>query len=136
REHYEQIARKVKNSRLIIVDYGVRYLPSSIFDWLQGIRLLLTGASTVAVEAMLMRVPVITMDFLSELRNVPFIDHGATYHVRTFAELGATMTIFLRGELLDIQPVVDGYLVSTLGPLDGMAAKRIADRIDDLSRTY
>ena len=44
---------------------------------------MLTGASAVAVEAMLMDVPVVTMDFCNEIHGVDFIDAGATIHVNT-----------------------------------------------------
>ena len=41
----------------------------------------------VAVEAMLMDVPVITMDFCDELHGVEFIDAGATLHATSIADI-------------------------------------------------
>ena len=64
--------------------------PRGIIEWLQGCSVVLTGASMVAVEAMLIGVPVITMDFCNEIREVDFIDFGMTTHVTTPEALEAT----------------------------------------------
>ena len=55
-------------------------MPDDIFAWLQGCPVLVTGASTVAVEAMQMDVPVVTVDLANELHGIDFIDSGATFH--------------------------------------------------------
>ena len=59
---------------------------------------MLTGASTVAVEAMLMDVPVVTMDFRDEIHEVDFIDAGATMHVRTGEALVEAVAEILAGQ--------------------------------------
>ena len=70
-----------------IIEHNTEGYPSSIFEWLQGASCLLTGCSTVAIEAMILEVPVITMDYMNEFRNVDFIDEGATIHVTSYEEL-------------------------------------------------
>ena len=45
----------------------------SIFDWLAGADVLITGGSSVANEALLCGVPVITVDFEAALNSHPFI---------------------------------------------------------------
>jgi len=64
-----------------VVSHDAHGFPADIYDWLQGCSLFLTGASTVALEAMVMDVPVVTMDFCNEIHDVDFIDAGATVHV-------------------------------------------------------
>ena len=80
-EYYQQGLTDCAASKLIVVAEEVFGFPRDIFDWLQGCRLVLTGASAVAVEAMLMEVPVVTMDFCDEIQAVDFIDAGATCHM-------------------------------------------------------
>lgn len=73
--------------RFHVIRHGTPGYPTSIFDWIAGASAVLTGASMVAIEAMLMKVPVITMDFCNELTNVDFIRCGATIHVTSLPEL-------------------------------------------------
>ena len=81
--YYQEGLRDCGSSNLYVVSHDAYGFPQSIFEWLQGCRIVLTGASTVALEAMVMDVPVITMDFCNEIHDVDFIDAGATIHVRT-----------------------------------------------------
>lgn len=93
-EYYEDTQRKYGNHRIAIVSDAAKGFPRSIFEWIRGAHALLTGTSTVAIEAMSMNVPVITMDFMSEYKNVDFIDRGATIHVTNGEELeGAVHTL-------------------------------------------
>src|SRR4029079_7481214 len=80
-EYYQQALDR--RHRLILVREESSGFPRGIFEWLSGCSVVLTGASPVAVEAMLMDVPVVTMDFCQEIRGVDFIDAGATTHVQT-----------------------------------------------------
>ncbi len=86
KDRLEYYRRGLKNSvapKMIVVPEDASGYPRDIFQWLEGCPIVLTGASTVAVEAMLMDVPVVTMDFCDEIHAVDFIDAGATMHVRT-----------------------------------------------------
>ncbi len=58
-----------------------------IFDWISGIDALITGSSSVAVEAMLLDKPVITIDYNQEYKNVDFIEEGCTIKVTKEIEL-------------------------------------------------
>ncbi len=91
--HLEE-AGGVLPPNLLLVEPGA-WGPPSIFEWLQGCRLLLVSASTVAVEAMLVDVPVLTIDFQNELEGVDFVAEGATTHVNEESRLPATVTELL-----------------------------------------
>jgi UDP-N-acetylglucosamine 2-epimerase len=84
--HYRDCPANIRK-RFHVISNNARGFPSSIFDWLQGTSVLLTGASHVAVESMLMQVPVITMDFANELGDTDFIQQQATIHVKTPEQL-------------------------------------------------
>ncbi|MBX7166508.1 MAG: UDP-N-acetylglucosamine 2-epimerase [Pirellulales bacterium] len=134
--YYTAAQQRVSGARLHVVAYGAAGYPDKIFDWLQGCRLVITGASTAAVEAMLMQVPVITMDLCNELKGVDFIDAGATWHVRSAADLPAAVRTLLDGGP-QAQAIADRaatYLTDCYGPLDGKAASRAADLIRQLAR--
>lgn len=53
----------------------------SIFEWLSFSDLIITGASTTALEAMYLNKPVITIDLMHEYEHeTPYIFNGGTYH--------------------------------------------------------
>jgi hypothetical protein len=78
--YYVTATREAKG--LTWVPAGAPGIPDDIADWLPGCTLLVTGASTAAVDAMLADVPVITVDFEGGLGDVDFIRAGATLHVQ------------------------------------------------------
>lgn len=124
--YYRQAERRVPGSRLQVAAHGKRGLPTAIFDWLQGCAAVLTGASTVAREAMLMDVPVVTMDFADEIQGVDFIEAGATRHVTTSEELEGAVRHLLESDALLQRQHVDRYLKDSFHLLDGSAARRCA----------
>ena len=76
----------------IVEDSDERY-SDVIFDWLKGPDAVLTGNSTVAIESMLMKVPVITMDFCEEYKFNDFIDKEMTFHSKNNEELYANLIL-------------------------------------------
>lgn len=136
-EYYAQALNHDTASRLTVVATEAAGFPHDIFEWLEGCPVLLTGASTVAVEAMLMDVPVVTMDFCDEIHEVDFIDAGATAHVRTSEGLVDVVraTLAARGPSPDVQAHVQAYLSQAFCALDGCSAARgvhaILQLIDD-----
>lgn len=132
--YYQEIQRRVPEHRLQVVADRARGFPTSVFDWLQGAKLVLTGASTASLEAMLMDVPVITMDLVGELKGYDFIDVGATTHIHTFEELATAVQrlIFNSHARTDALQRSSAYIRDSLHMLDGQASHRAAQAILDL----
>ncbi len=86
-ENYKEVLNRYSDHKIHIVKHNEIGFPKSIFQWLQGATVLLTGTSTVAVEAMAIGIPVITMDFMKEYKMVDFIDLGSTIHVTNTQQL-------------------------------------------------
>jgi len=134
-DYYQHVMRRVvPKSTMDVVPYGVPGLTSDIFDWLQGCSLVLTGASTVAVEAMLMDVPVVTMDFAGELSGIDFIDAGATFHARTPEELEDAVRSVLdaSGRVAGVKARARAFLKGEYYAVDGRSAERCAETISGL----
>ncbi|MGD9722092.1 MAG: UDP-N-acetylglucosamine 2-epimerase [Pirellulales bacterium] len=131
---YYQAAVAACHGRLVVLADDAPGVPREIFDWLQGCTVVLTGASAVAVEAMLMDVPVITMDFREEVREVDFIDAGATIHVRTGDELLERAQAVVRGtdSGKDTSSRVTAYLEDAFCALDGRSSERGARALRDM----
>ncbi len=130
-EYYRAAQRRCAATRLVVVPADTPGFPREIFDWLQGCRVALTGASTVATEAMLMNVPVITMDFCDEVHEVDFIDAGATVHVRSGDALVEQVREILSGNGPpdEVLARVRTYLKSAFCALDGRSAERGAQAL-------
>jgi len=129
-KNYINPSNAVPNHRCLIIEHGNLEFPSSFFDWLQGCNLLITGSSASAHDAMLMNVPVLTIDLFNEYTNVDFIDIGATIHITKEANLTTTIKEILESNLLYSRNfknacnyIKDYYLC------DGKASKRCMDNI-------
>ena len=134
RYYHELAAKHPARRRLIVVPAGTAGVPDNILDWLQGCRAVLTGASMVAIEAMMMNVPVITMDFAHELSGVEFIDAGATRHVRTLAELEDRLrAVLAAGAGSEPLPATTAFLRDAFFALDGHSADRVAELLLSLA---
>jgi hypothetical protein len=127
---YRTPLKNVPQSRLHIVANGTPGFPEDIFDWLQGCLMLLTTTSTVATEAMLMGVPVVTMDFAAEYRGVDFIEADATMHVRNQHELGCAVRAVCEPETLSkVKRRADKFLEGSYYALDRNSSLRCAEAI-------
>jgi hypothetical protein len=127
-DHYERARTSIPGSRLRVIPHGTSGVPTNVFDWLQGCAMVVTGASTVALESMLMRVPVITIDMFDELRDVAFIEAGATLHVTTDDELDDAVRSVLRSpaRVVEVRTKASEYLARNYHALDGGSAARAA----------
>jgi hypothetical protein len=134
-EYYEKVIQKCGQSKIHFVTDRMSGFPSSIFDWLQGCGVLLTGASTTAIEALLVDVPVVTMDFAGELNGVDFIEMGATTHVRSYTELEEKVGALLHSKELrgQTRDQAAAFLQEMFFALDGRSAERAADELIKLS---
>jgi len=110
--------------------------PPDIYSWLRGPVAVVTSASTVAIEAMLMGVPVITVDLADELSRVDFIEAGATIHCRTVADLvrRARETLERGCAPSGVSRRAQAFLQETFAHLDGDPVDASATAILDLAR--
>jgi len=131
KKNYSKIKRHYPDNRLHIVENGSKGFPKNIFDWLSGCKLVITSASTVALEAMLMKVPVITVDYMNEYQEVDFIDLGTTIHVKTETELfEAVQNVLYSAEKFnDVLERANQYIESYFYKPDGNASKRIINHL-------
>lgn len=131
-EYYQQALQNQRH-RLILVREESSGFPRGIFEWLTGCSVVLTGASTVAVEAMLMDVPVITMDFCQEIRGVDFIDAGATTHVQNPEALRDAVRHCLASGTSSTGQAVRKYLGEAYFALDGRSSDRAAASLVEMA---
>ena len=134
KDNYTKIMRKYPDNHLRVVEYGEKGFPKNIYDWLQGCKLVITGASTVAIEAMLMQIPVVTLDYMNEYQDVDFIDLGATVHVKTEAKLfEAAQNMFYSPEKFnDTKERATQYIESYYYKPNGKASERVADYLANI----
>ena len=70
-----------------IIPYGDEHYPSDVFYWLSKAAVLITGASSTAIEAMVLGVPVITVDLLGHLSTIDYIKKDISLHTTDFMTL-------------------------------------------------
>lgn len=81
-DNYSLHLGNYKLSNIKIVEHKSKGFPIDIFDWFRGVDAILTGASTVAIEAMLLNKKIITIDYYNEYKDVDFIEKGCTFSVK------------------------------------------------------
>ncbi len=106
-------------------------LPGDIYDWLQRCAVVLTGASAVAIDAMVMEEPVVTMDFVAELLGVDFIETGATLHVTTEGQLedAVRTAVSCPERLTEVKSSATSFFRREFFGLDGRTAERCAEAV-------
>lgn len=137
-DYYHPIIRQIPYAKLHIAPHGARGYPSSIFDWLQGCRMVLTGSSTVALEAMIQKVPVVTMDFVGEISGVEFIDASATVHVTSPDELELAVRNLLYTPEVYQENMQNAarYIASAFFRVDGHSSERAAQAISAIGTQH
>jgi hypothetical protein len=108
---------------------------NNIFDWIDFCDIVLTGASTVAVEAMLFHKPTISIDLTGEYKDVTFNKEGAVKYVTSKGELDEIIKTATEGnfELFSsIKPKANEYKKRLFGPTDGKSAQRCSIIIEEL----
>lgn len=123
--YYVEATREAKG--LAWVPAGTPGVPDDIADWLPGCSLLVTGASTAAVDALLWGVPVMTVDFDGDLGAADFIEAGTTLHVRDEAGLERELAKgFPRGYRRPPLEAARLYLENSFAARGSQAAERAA----------
>lgn len=127
-ENYPQREGQYESDRIRIVPYSP---DSSIFSWLHKCDILITGASTTAIEAMHVSKPVITLDFMNEYKGFSFIDECATMHVNDYSALKEAVQLLLSDDRERNARIEKGRAFATDYYLSGAEhpSARIADAI-------
>lgn len=104
-----------------------------IFDWALFADIMLTGASTVAIEAMLCRKPVISLDLTGDYKELSFIKEEAVKYITTEADLENTIEQLAANNYSAFDATntkAAQYAKQFYGPTDGQAAQRCAQLIE------
>ena len=112
-------------------------LPNSqsndIFDWALFADIMLTGASTVAIEAMLCRKPVISLDLTGDYKELSFIKEEAVKYITTTSELETVIEEAAANNFSAFDSTSNKaahYAKKFYGATDGQAAQRCAQLIE------
>ncbi len=129
--YYEQALASVPGSRLKVIAHGTAGLPSDIWTWLQGCSLVITGGSAAGIEALLMDVPVVSIDLAGELSSVDFIEAGVTPHVEDGRDLPGVVRGVLKNEQErnELRQRAKAFLGDTFASFGAQAAERTAQRL-------
>ena len=90
--YYEKL---VKLNNIKLFAYGNPAVSANIYDWIREADMLITAASTTALEAMILGVPVLTVDLVRHLGSVSFIREGATLHATETSQLCSNIELVL-----------------------------------------
>ena len=133
--NYKDLVAMVPQHRLTIVEDG--QLSFGIFDWLKSCNLLITGTSTVAQEAMLLDVPVMTIDLMNEFHDVDFIDQDCTVHITDGNKLGAAIHTLItdKDAYAGVKENARRYAEDSFYKLDHNAATRCMELITTQNST-
>lgn len=106
---------------------------NDIFDWALFADILLTGASTVAIEAMLCRKPVISLDFTGDYKELSFVKEGAVKLITDAKELEKVIEEAAQQNFDAFDSScykAEQYVKQFYGPADGQAAQRCAQWVE------
>lgn len=129
-EDYMKLQRTVSQSKLRI--YPNNISNTSIMDWLQGCSLVITSHSTVALEAMVMDVPVMTIDLHNEVGDIDYIEARATQHITDADQIMPTIISLLDPSSADREDLLlreKNFIKKYYSNLDGQAATATAKAI-------
>ena len=104
----------------------------NIFDWINCSEVIITGNSTVVIEAMLMKKTVLTVDLNDEYKGVDFIDAGATIHCTSEDQFINSFFVYLkdRQAFNDVASKAAIFINRYFYKCDGRASERIINYIE------
>tara|TARA_B100000315_G_scaffold260466_1_gene322152 strand:+ start:1626 stop:3140 length:1515 start_codon:yes stop_codon:yes gene_type:complete len=131
KEYYEDIATRFPNSKVVI--HKPQTMDDTIHNQLAASLLLLTISSTAAIDAMLMRVPVITLGRLDGVSSPDYVTYGATNHVPCDELLGPVIKdIVVNGQNQDKQFNANKYVQEYYTNIDGNASDEVVKVVKQL----
>jgi UDP-N-acetylglucosamine 2-epimerase len=127
KDNIDFYTKGVGQHNLIIADKK-QNLPKSIFSWFNGCSVVLTGASTAGNEALLVGVPVITMDFNEEISEIDFIKNIISLHVKDYEHLKIAINEIVVNSTIvkELRVKTEAYIDNCFYGRDAKAAERIA----------
>lgn len=133
-EPYRALAKESGHGRVSIV--AAKDSKLTIHDQLAAASALVTIMSTSAVDAMLARVPVVTLGRAPSEHEPDYVRAGATNHVEDTQSISKTLRMVLtQGEPVGVAKRAREFAERFYGPLDGRAAQRVAAQIADDAKT-
>jgi hypothetical protein len=131
--YYDTITKQIPGSRIQVVEYAKPGFPVRMLEWLQGAACLVTAASTVGPEAMLMKVPVITL-LMDGSMEADFISSGATLHASTLTELEQNLNKVLsnHSELEGLRERAESFVNNHYFKIDGCSSARCVEAIGQI----
>ena len=122
--------QSLSSGNFSIVTYGLFHGRDTIWDWISLADVIVTGASTAGMEAMILSKPVVTIDLFNEYSDeTVFIRQGATFHVTQHSQIQAQLERALLNDDEGILSNAKKFVAEAYFKLDGKAGERIASRI-------
>lgn len=112
---------------------------NNIFDWIEFCDMVFTGASTVAIEAMLLEKPTISIDLTGDYKDLAFNKIGAVKYVTSENELNDIISEVTKNNFDSFTQTMikaNEYKYKLLGHTDGNSATRCKDTIDEIVLKY
>lgn len=123
----------IGNKNLPNVHFNLPHTQSNdIFDWALFADIMLTGASTVAVEAMLCRKPVISLDLTGDYKELSFVKDGAVKLITNGKDLEVLIKQIGKQDFQAFDASshkAAQYVKQFYGPTDGQATQRCAQLV-------
>jgi len=129
KSYYHKIIKSHSNV-LVVSSEEANTISTNIFEWLKGVDILITGASTVGLEAQLQGIPCVSFDPKEELGSKFYIAKGDTLYCTKRDQVELLLTKFLKGEVLleanQVKEIERKYFYK----VDGKSAIRMADFLE------
>lgn len=129
KSYYHKIIKGLSNL-LVVSSEEANTISTNIFEWLKGVDILITGASTVGLEAQLQGIPCVSFDPKEELGSKFYIAKGDTLYCTKKDQVELLLAKFLKGEALleanRVKEIERKYFYKA----DGKSAIRMADFLE------
>lgn len=126
---YNKIIKGLGNV-LVVSSEEANAISTNIFEWLKGVDILITGASTVGLEAQLQGIPCISFDPQKELGAKFYIANGDTIYCTDKGRVSSFLLQFLQGEVLLDKKKIAEIERNYFYKADGKSAYRMADFLE------
>ena len=123
-------AAKYHSNMHVVSSEEANAISVNIFDWLKEVDILITGASTVGLEAQLHGIPCLSFDPQKELGTKLYIANGDTIYCTDKDQLSSFLLQFLQGKVLLDNKKKAEIERKYFYKVDGNSASRMADFID------